>query len=235
MRKRVSFSELASQAPSSSVPAEQLAPAGRIRCSLCHRRTAVLIRLLRLCPGVRSRRRGAVAALIVSAVGLLFLLYTGSAPQLSGAYGEDNTHDVLRRAKRHRHVWGWIDHLVLTPVRVLAIDSKWHAVRVDDTVLHKDAAAARAAARHAGLILRSLRHQDLQIHPLVVLWGQSQHDLQGPTRTIDGVEIISGRELRQWLRQRPTGTVTKERAEQVLSALGEFKVRVNPSRRADGV
>jgi hypothetical protein len=181
----------------------------------------------------------------VSAVGLLSLVYTGSAPQLSGAYGEDNTRDVLRRAKRHRHVWGWIDnvevqhgdvdHLVLTPSGVLAIDSKWHAVRVDDTVLHKDAAAARAAARRAGLILRSLRQQDLQIQPLVVMWGQSQRDLQGRTRTIDGVEIIGGRELRQWLTQRPTGTLTKERADQVLSTLAEFKSRVNPARRADGV
>lgn len=131
---------------------------------------------------------GAVAVFIVSAVGLLFLLYTGSTRQLSGAYGEDNTRDVLQRAKRHRHVWGWIDnvevqhgdvdHLVLTPSGVLAIDSKWHAVRVDDTVLHTDAAAARVAARRAGLILRSLRQQDLPIQPLVVMWGQAQLDLQ---------------------------------------------------------
>jgi hypothetical protein len=67
------------------------------------------------------------------------------------------------------------------------------------------------------------------------MWGQGQRDLQRRTRTIDGVEIISGRELRQWLRQRSPGTLTKERAEQVLSALHEFKARVNPSRRADGV
>jgi len=99
---------------------------------------------------------GAVAVFIVSAVGLLFLLNTGSTRQLSGAFGEDNTRDELRRAKRRGYIWGWIDnvevqggdvdHLVLAPSGVFAIDSKWHSVRVDDAVLRNDAAAARAAA-----------------------------------------------------------------------------------------
>jgi hypothetical protein len=54
---------------------------------------------------------------------------------LSGVYGEDNTRDVLRRARRKRNIWSWIDnleiqsadvdHLVIAPAGIYAIDSKW--------------------------------------------------------------------------------------------------------------
>jgi len=84
---------------------------------------------------------------------------------LSGVYGEDNTREVLRRARRKRHIWSWIDnleiqsadvdHLVIAPAGIYAIDSKWHTTDLTSAVLHTDAAAARAAARRASLILRS--------------------------------------------------------------------------------
>jgi len=55
---------------------------------------------------------------------------------LRGAMGESNTSEVLKAAKKHRVVWGYvesvavsggdIDHLVVTRAGgVLAIDSKW--------------------------------------------------------------------------------------------------------------
>ncbi len=83
---------------------------------------------------------------LVSAVGLLFLLHTGASRQLSGAYGEDNTRDALRAAHRRHHIWGWIDnlevqggdidHLVLAPSGIYAIDTKWHTTHLGDTTLH---------------------------------------------------------------------------------------------------
>ncbi|TCO41041.1 hypothetical protein EV646_116132 [Kribbella antiqua] len=60
---------------------------------------------------LRGFVHGAMTVAAVAAVGLLFLLYTGSSRELSGAYGEDNTREVLRVAKRRRHVWGWVDNL----------------------------------------------------------------------------------------------------------------------------
>ncbi len=66
--------------------------------------------------------------------------------QLSGAYGEYNTRDALRAAHRRHHIWGWIDnlevqggdidHLVLAPSGIYAIDTKWHTTHLGDTTLH---------------------------------------------------------------------------------------------------
>jgi hypothetical protein len=182
---------------------------------------------------------GALAVFIVSVVGLFFLVNTGASRQLSGAFGEDNTREALRAAQRRHQIWGWIDnlevqggdvdHLVLAPSGLHAIDSKWHA-NLDDSILQTDAAAAQRAARRARLILRSLRHPDLEVQPVVVVWGHAQGALREHSRMIDDVEIISGRTLRRWLNQRPSGTVSKHRAEQILTALHEFKARVEPSR-----
>lgn len=184
---------------------------------------------------------GATMVFIVATIGLFFLLHTGSVRELSGVYGEDNTRDILRVAKRRRHVWGWIDnlevqggdidHLVATPDGVFAVDSKWHGIDLTELVLRTDATAARRAARLASLILRSLRLQDLPVQPLVVVWGRGQHDLQGDPRVVDGVEIVGGLEFGNWLARHSAGDLTTQRAEQALAKLGEFKTRVDPSRR----
>jgi hypothetical protein len=184
---------------------------------------------------------GAMTVAAVAAIGLLFLLYTGSSRELSGAYGEDNTRDVLRVAKRRRHVWGWVDnievqggdvdHLVVTPAGILAIDSKWHGTDLTDTVLRTDIAAATRAARVGNLILRSVRIHDLQVQPLVVLWGRAKEDLDQQHRVIGGVAVVGGLELRDWLARHSSGTLTKQRAEEVLTELRNFKARVDPSRR----
>ncbi|TCO37614.1 nuclease-like protein, partial [Kribbella antiqua] len=162
---------------------------------------------------------GAVATFFVAAVGHLFLVYTGSTRELSGAYGEDNTRDVLRRAKRKRHIWssidnleiqsGDVDHLVIAPAGVYAIDSKWHAADLTDAVLDRDVATARAAARRANLILRSLRRQALEAQPLVVVWGRGQGDLPEAGCVVDGVLILRGSGLRSWLAQRPAGAISQ--------------------------
>ncbi|TDX03094.1 nuclease-like protein [Kribbella sp. VKM Ac-2566] len=129
---------------------------------------------------------GATVTFFVAAVRHLFLVCTGTTRELSGAYGEDNTRDVLRRARRKRHIWnsidnleiqsGDFDHLVIAPAGIYAIDSKWHATDLTDAVLDRDVATARAAARRANLILRSVHLQALEAQPLVVVWGRGQRD-----------------------------------------------------------
>jgi hypothetical protein len=40
----------------------------------------------------------------------VFHASTGSMNQLAGAWGEDNTADQLRRARRRRLIWGWVNN-----------------------------------------------------------------------------------------------------------------------------
>src|SRR5690606_126514 len=76
--------------------------------------------------------------------------------QVRGDLGEVNTRDELKRAKRRRLIWGWvdsitvstgdIDHLVITRRGgVVAIDSKWRSEAVG-TDIGRSAASARSAA-----------------------------------------------------------------------------------------
>jgi nuclease-like protein len=202
--------------------------------------SAVAIMLSRVLSGYfLGAAHGALAVFMVSAVGLVFLLTSGASRQLAGAYGEDNTSDVLRAAQRRRHIWGWIDnlevqggdvdHLVFAPSGIHALDSKWHSSRLDDTTLPTDVAAAQRMARRARLILRSLRYPHLEVRPAVVVWGHASEVLTAHSRTVDGVEIIGGRALLLWLSQQPTKQLSKEQAQQVLRSLHEFKARVVPS------
>ena len=107
-----------------------------------------------------------------------------------GAWGEDNTRDELRRAKRKKVVWGWvdslklpvgdIDHLVVTRRGgLVAVDSKWRN-RINDAA--EMARAAQKVRLRAEALTRDLLKGDsrgarrAKVNPLgvtavVVLWG----------------------------------------------------------------
>lgn len=119
----------------------------------------------------------------------LFVAITGSANKIVGSWGEDNTRDILRLAKRRGRIAGWVDnievdwgdvdHLALLPDgRFIAIDSKWHAVSVTDDVVRRDVSDAVLNARRASLILRSL-NLSTTVVPLVVCWGAARDELRG--------------------------------------------------------
>jgi hypothetical protein len=89
---------------------------------------------------------GFVHAFVVMALlaifGLAFLLEGNGALLLAGMYGEEYTREELRAASKRGYVWGAvhntevgpqdIDHLVLTPAGVLALETKWRFRRADD-------------------------------------------------------------------------------------------------------
>jgi hypothetical protein len=225
-------------APSASVgvPLGQLATTVVVRRYRCGRRNAGIVAFARVSPwpvsgcvrdGCRCGRRSP------------FPLHTGAWRELAGANGEDSTRGELRIARRRRRIWGWIDslevrggdvdHLVVTSVGLLVIDSKWHTSDLNAALLHADAAAAHRAARLARLILRSLGLTDLQIQPAVVVWGGAQSSLGHQVR-IDGVEFVGGADLQRWLTLRASGSLTSRRATDVLTRLRQFKVRVDPTR-----
>ena len=163
---------------------------------------------------------------------------------LRGAYGEENTRDVLKAAKRRGLIWGWVDsiglergdldHVVLTKRGgVLVLDSKWRnqtSVRDAEAM----ASAADRARSRADAIARSLlraergaRHRAagdaVRVQAVVVLWGAEQHRLPGGVATVGGVSFVAGRHLRTWLSQLDGEQVSKASAAQIESALVKFR------------
>jgi hypothetical protein len=154
-----------------------------------------------------------------------------------GAWGEDNTRDELRRAKRKKIVWGWvdslalqvgdIDHLVVTRRGgLVAVDSKWRSRINDATEMAR--AAQKVRLRAEGLTrdllkgdsrgARRAKVNPLSVTAVVVLWGPAQHGVPEGAR-VDGIEFIAGRDFVSWLRRLDGHPVDEDAADDVVQQL----------------
>lgn len=181
--------------------------------------------------------QGAFTAASIATVLIGFIVVTGSTWQLAGAWGEDNTRETLRWAKRRGLIHGWVDnvevqggdvdHLVATSNGWIALDSKWHSVTLDSHVIETDAERTIKAARRATLILRSLKHP-APVKPVAVLWGGTRDEIPGSRGVAHDVEFISGSYFKRWLRELPPGGIEKQTSEVVLRKLQTFRDTVRP-------
>jgi hypothetical protein len=179
--------------------------------------------------------------LVASFAGLTCLMFaaTGHSSRLYGQWGEQNTRDCLKSARRRRHIYGFVDnlevrggdvdHLVLAPSGVFALDSKWHGQDITSATLARDSDRAVASARRARSILRS-EGVPFEVTPVVVIWGGQQERI--PTGAVErgGVHFVSGNHLTKWLRSLRADDVSLERKEaaSVLHRLTKFRERVRP-------
>lgn len=188
---------------------------------------------------------GALQAAIV-AVGLhltnaAFLAHEREAIwQLRGAWGEEATRDELRRAKRRRLIWGWVDsvalqagdldHLVITRNGgLIAIDSKWRGDGNDAAAMADSAAKAqRRAEGVARSLLKSERgtHRAkghaVSVRPVVVIWGPAQHTIRDGGQ-VAGIPFVGGRRLIAWLKDVNGEQVSKAAAKETISELKRFR------------
>jgi hypothetical protein len=189
-----------------------------------------------------------VAAAFVHLLHVAFLAHDRRAlMHMRGAWGEENTREELKRARRRRLIWGWVDsislragdieHLVVTRRGgVVAIDSKWRNQHTSEDIAAMVQAANRVRLRAEGLTQtllaseRSARHRArtnaLTVRPLVVVWGAAQHDVPDGA-TVDGIEFIAGRRLMKWLRHVDGDPVTRGAAKDVLERLVTYRLKAS--------
>ena len=156
-----------------------------------------------------------------------------------GAWGEETTRSQLKRAKRKRLIWGWvdsvtvetgdIDHLVVTRSGgVVAIDSKFRS-KVNVGGPEQMAEAARKAARRGQWVAQSLlksgsgkrraEPSSIPVRPVVIVWGAEQYKVPDGFR-LDGVDFVPGRRVLHWLETLNGDLVEQDAAKEVL---GEFE------------
>lgn len=165
--------------------------------------------------------------------------------QMRGDLAETNTREELKRAKRRRVIWGWvdsiavsggdIDHLVITRhAGIVAIDSKWRNDTVGADITRSAIAASKAAGR-AKAVLRHLGYfkrehtarrraddRSINITPLVVLWGPIRRDVPDAAK-VEDVDFVAGTRLLGWLRQQRSEDISRQAAKRLLSDLREFR------------
>lgn len=180
---------------------------------------------------------GSGTVAIASAFGLVFLISSGSMLTLAGAWAEDFANDQIKRAVKRGHVWGGVanievggfdvDHLVVAPGGVLAIETKAHSRGLDRSRAKADLAQARDAARKASSILRS-KDIDMpqEVRPVLAIWGsRATATLPQGGRLVDGVHVVAVADLGDWLGSYATGKVGIDYASTLLDRLKRFRDR----------
>lgn len=174
---------------------------------------------------------GVIVTLLASALGVTFLMHGSGFYRLAGAWAEEFTRDELKKALRRGDVWSVVngvrvggqdvDHLVLAPRGIFAMDSKWH-FRYDVDYLQVDVEKAERAASKARSILISLK-QRREVTPIVVVAGPGRIPLVEAPVQLNGVEVIALDSLAAWLQERSTGRLSQDDAEQLAAKLISFR------------
>jgi hypothetical protein len=187
----------------------------------------------------------AVVAAALHLINTAFLAHEREAIwQLRGAWGEEATRDELRRAKKKRIVWDWVDsinlqvgdldHVVVTRnCGLIAVDSKWRSDGRDADAMAESAARARLRAEG---VARSLlkaergshraRGHAVTVRPLVVIWGPAQHQVPDEWE-VNGIPFVGGRRLQAWLEELDGEEVSEHAANELMAELRKFRVRTH--------
>ena len=190
----------------------------------------------------------AVVGVALHLINAAFLAHErGAIWQLRGAWGEEATRDELRRSRKKRLIWDWVDsidlqsgdldHLVVTRNGgLIAVDSKWRSDGRDTGTMAESAARARLRAEG---VARSLlkaergshraRGHAVTVRPLVVIWGPAQHQVPDEWE-INGIPFVGGRRLQAWLEDLAGEEVGEGAAKELITELKEFRVRTREAK-----
>ena len=165
-------------------------------------------------------------------------------------YGADNdgrpgravVPQELRKLKRH----GWrvvnhfllkkgdIDHVLIGPGGVYALETKWSADRGDDFALarERDAVAQAASNARSMTLWSELRKSGVQVRPVVLLWGGDirRWDERQRTRMLNDVPVLTGPSIRDWVRSLPTDVLDPSEVEGVWTTIEAHAKRVDRDR-----
>lgn len=161
---------------------------------------------------------------------------------LRGAWGEENTRDILKQARRKKLIWGWvdsvslqfgdIDHLVVTRSGgLIAMDSKWRN-NADATGHELMVQSARKTKLRAEGVMQSLLKRErgghrasvnpLAVRPVIVVWGALAQDIPVGA-AVAGVNFVGGLNLIAWLRDLNGEPVSRDAARDLITRLEAFR------------
>lgn len=195
----------------------------------------------------RAYELGALTVLAIGGQVLVVYIGAGLHSRQLGRMGEQATAQAVLSWRRKRKGWhlvnglsfdrhGDVDHVLIGPGGVFAIESKWTSspcwltetgltgfMRWDPTE------QARHGARKIENLLRYGRDQlDLKVVPVVVLWGAGVPRIPGGHRYIDGTLVCEGRNRRGWLPELDRPSVATEVWGKAADLLGNQRDRQQP-------
>lgn len=155
---------------------------------------------------------------------------TGTSPAMMGDLGEQWTAHELRKLTGE----GWrlvnhvllknrdIDHVVVGPGGVFAVETKWTATPWEWDPLDKRISAAAKQAldnAHDLALWHGVRGQGIdQTHPVVFLWGRGAQEIPIDAE-VDGARIVTQRSVALWRASFGTSGLTPAQVRGVWTAL----------------
>ncbi len=185
---------------------------------------------------------GAWTVGIAWALWACILFASGSINLRFGVWGERFTRDEFKKLRKHGWTFvqgirlghGDVDCVAFSPAGVFAVEAKWISDRPKDKYVARDRSShAWQAGRNAAGIKDRLEELSVKTHvqPVVVLWGPGAVAPKPVGSLHDGVPILHGLDLTQWLRGRPesidqqTVQVVKEKLAEILATQGPLELR----------
>jgi hypothetical protein len=186
-------------------------------------------------PFLRGLIIGVAATAFAAAFVIVFLIVTGSALTLAGAWAEDVVNDEVKKARKRSRVWGHVpnieiggfdlDHVVVAPGGVLCIETKAHVTALDHSRASANVLQAKVAAQKLRSVLRS---RDVgapyEVIPVLAVWGRrATRSIPDEGRVVDGVHVVTVIGLADWLDRFRTGRIAEDHAEHLLAQLRAFR------------
>ncbi len=134
-----------------------------------------------------------------------------------------------------------VDHVVVTPAAVLAVETRYHATSASDDRLRRDLASAERAAHKVRLFLRAEHLRDVAVVvPVLIVWGPGAPELTDGHRLYDGIHLVDGSHPERWMHlfsAPKMSTATRrdlhERFQRFAADRAGYDARVLPSLRAE--
>jgi hypothetical protein len=182
--------------------------------------------------------KGVVLGVVLAGVpGVIWswtLQVTGTAPLIMGEQAEQWTAQELRRHRRD----GWrvvnhfrresddVDHILIGPGGVYAVETKWSAEWDSDYGRRRVQSAVRQSAGRAKTMSLWGRKHGFAVQPVVVLWGGEARRGREPQeiRVLNGVPVLFGPAVEEWVRSLPAGVMDPASVENAWLAV-EAQVR----------
>jgi hypothetical protein len=153
--------------------------------------------------------RGLAVGLMVGLLGMfvmIFLVATGIAQRQMGGSAEQWTAELFDQLDPGRWFVAHdvefdsvnIDHVLIGPGRVYAVETKWTTWHDNRKFLDGAKAAADRGARKLSNLLAS-RGCRRKVVPLVVVWGPRTQDMPAEPTWHDGVGVLAGLHGQAWL------------------------------------
>lgn len=182
-------------------------------------------------PFVQGLLLGAAGASVVAMLWSLVVRATGTGNAMMGDQGEQWTAQELRSLRSH----GWkvvnhvmlrersdIDHVLVGPGGVYAIETKWSA---DDWTASKNAERLRTAAQSVEEGARSLRlwlkpEGVTRVEPVVLVWGRASRSLT--PIAVAGATVLSARHAKGWKAQLGSDSLSPRQVEVIWEKLDRY-------------